>query len=611
MRDSSRPWPAGWLAAFAGCLMAGAPASAGPPDEPRVDTDIPEIGRPGGELRTLIGRARDTRLFYVYGYSRLVGYDLDLELVPDILASVDVEEGRSFTLRLRQGHRWSDGEPFTSEDFRFWWQDIALDPELMPAGPPIQLLVDGQPPEVEIVDERTVRYSWDRPNPFFLPSLAGASPIFIYAPAHYLKQFHRKYAKPEQLEPLIRETESRDWAQLFDRKERSNRFDNPDLPTLEPWMLSNAPPAERFIATRNPHFHRVDSQGQQLPYLDRLVFDVVDSRLVPIKTGAGETDIQARGLFFKDYTFLKESEPRSGLRTFLWREARSAHLALYPNLNAADDTWRELFRDQRVRHALSLALDREAISQYLYFGLATPANNTVIEESPLYSEEVAQACLGYDVEEANRLLDEVGLAGGPAGRRLPDGRPFELVVETAGEDSEQVDVLELVRDSWAAIGFKIHSRPSDREVLRNRIFSGDALMTIWYGWDNGVPTAEMPPKDFAPTSQYDQPMWPKWGQYFETKGKAGEPPALPEAQRLFDLYQSWAGSKSSDEREAIWTEILATYAPQCYSIGLVANVMQPVAVRQGLRNVPEEAVFNWEPHGQFGIYRPDTWWFDR
>ena len=611
MRDSSRPWPAGWLAAFAGCLMAGAPASAGPPDEPRVDTDIPEIGRPGGELRTLIGRARDTRLFYVYGYSRLVGYDLDLELVPDILASVDVEEGRSFTLRLRQGHRWSDGEPFTSEDFRFWWQDIALDPELMPAGPPIQLLVDGQPPEVKIVDERTVRYRWDRPNPFFLPSLAGASPIFIYAPAHYLKQFHRKYAKPEQLEPLIRETESRDWAQLFDRKERSNRFDNPDLPTLEPWMLSNAPPAERFIATRNPHFHRVDSQGQQLPYLDRLVFDVVDSRLVPIKTGAGETDIQARGLFFKDYTFLKESEPRSGLRTFLWREARSAHLALYPNLNAADDTWRELFRDQRVRHALSLALDREAISQYLYFGLATPANNTVIEESPLYSEEVAQACLGYDVEEANRLLDEVGLAGGPAGRRLPDGRPFELVVETAGEDSEQVDVLELVRDSWAAIGFKIHSRPSDREVLRNRIFSGDALMTIWYGWDNGVPTAEMPPKDFAPTSQYDQPMWPKWGQYFETKGKAGEPPALPEAQRLFDLYQSWAGSKSSDEREAIWTEILATYAPQCYSIGLVANVMQPVAVRQGLRNVPEEAVFNWEPHGQFGIYRPDTWWFDR
>jgi peptide/nickel transport system substrate-binding protein len=611
MNESTTRRSGGWLAGIAACLLSSTPVLAGPPDEPRVIADIPAIGRPGGEIKTLIGRARDTRLFSVYGYSRLVGYDPNLELVPDILASIDVEQGRSFTMHLRKGHRWSDGEPFTSEDFRFWWEDMALDPELMPSGPPIQLLVDGQLPKVEILDERTIRYSWEKPNPFFLPSLAGPSPIFIYAPAHYLKQFHTRYASQEQLATLIRQNEARDWAQLFDRKERSNRFDNPDMPTLEPWMLSNAPPAERFVGVRNPYFHRVDSQGQQLPYLDKMIFEVVDNKLVPIKTGAGETDIQARGLFFKDYTFLKESEPRSGLRTFLWPEARGAHLALYPNLNAADETWRNLFRDQRFRRALSLSVDREAISQYLYFGLATPANNTVIEASPLYTEEVAQACLGYDVDEANRLLDELGLEGGPAGRRLPGGRPLELVVETAGEDSEQTDVLELMRDSWAQIGFKIHAKPSDREVLRNRIFSGDALMTIWYGWDNGVPTADMPPKDFAPTSQYDQPMWPKWGQYFETKGKAGEAPALPEAQKLFQLYEQWAGSTTSEEREAIWHEVLSTYAPQCYTIGLVANVMQPVAVRAGLKNVPEEAVFNWDPHGQFGIYRPDTWWFDR
>jgi peptide/nickel transport system substrate-binding protein len=602
------------LAAALGIALGGlgpASALAGPPEEPRVLADIPVVGAPGGELRTLIGRARDTRLLHVYGYARLVTYDLDLKLIPDILADYQVEDGRTFTFRLRKGHAWSDGKPFTTEDFRFWWEDVAQVPELMPSGPPIQLLVEGELPEVEIVDDTTIRYSWAKPNPFFLPSLAGPTPITLALPAHYLKQFHKKYAEPGQLEEAVKATKSRDWAQLFGRRERATEFDNPEMPTLAPWRIATAPPAERFVAVRNPHFHRVDSQGQQMPYVDQLILEVVDSKLIPIKTGAGGTDLQARGLFFKDYTFLKESEPRSGLTTLLWREARGAHLALYPNLNAADPEWQKLFRDLRFRKALSLAVDREAINQFLYFGLATPANNTVTPDSPLYTDAIGQACLGFDTAKANALLDEIGLARGSGEmRRLPDGRPLELVVETAGEDTEQADVLELVRDSYAKIGFTIHTKPSDREVLRNRIFSGEALMTIWYGWDNGVPTADMPPNNFAPTSQYDQPMWPKWGQYHETKGQAGEAPAL-EAAELMELYKSWGRSETTGEREKIWGQMLELFGSQCYTIGLVGNVMQPVAVRAGLQNIPAEAVYNWEPHGQFGIFRPDTWWLKK
>jgi len=577
-----------------------------------VIEDMPELGEPGGRLTTLVGRAKDVRLLYVYGHARLVGYDPDLELIPDILADYEVEEGRIFTLHLREGHLWSDGEPFTTEDLRFWWEDVALNEEISPVGPPIQMVIDGELPEVEVIDEHTIRYSWSRPNPFFLSSIAAASPLFIYMPAHYLKRFHADYADPDELARLVEEDNARDWAQLFHRRERMNRFDNPDLPTLQPWMNTTFPPAERFVAKRNPHFHRIDSEGQQLPYLDEVVLDVVDSSLIPAKTGAGDTDLQSRHLFFKDYTFLKESAERSGLNIHLWREARGAHLALYPNLNAADETWRELFRDRKVRRALSLAVDREAINEFLYFGLATPANNTVLEDSPLYSEEVGQACLQGGVEEANRLLDESALSpiGEDGVRRLPDGRPFELVVETAGEDTEQADVLELVRESWAEIGLRMHTRPSEREVLRNRIFSGEALMTIWYGLENGVPTADMSPKEFVPVSQYDQPQWPKWGQYYETRGEAGVPPDEPEAQRLLELYKEWQGAIETDKRRDIWKEILETYAPECYTIGLVANVKQPVAVHKNLRNVPEEAIYNWEPHAQLGVYRPDTFWYD-
>src|ERR687891_396470 len=164
-------------------LFGASPVSAGPPDEPSVvEMDgYKSPGNPGGELNMLVGRTKDTRLMAVYGYARLVAYNEAFELVPDILNDVDVEDGRVFTMHLRPGHRWSDGEPFTSEDFRYWWEDVANNEQLSPTGPPAELYIDGEPPKVEFPDERTVRYSWSSPNPFFLPALAGATPTFTAA----------------------------------------------------------------------------------------------------------------------------------------------------------------------------------------------------------------------------------------------------------------------------------------------------------------------------------------------------------------------------------------------------------------------------------------------
>src|SRR6185436_12720227 len=151
-------------------------------------------GHHGGTLQSLAGRSRDTRLFTIYGYARLVVYTPDLKIVPDLVESFEAVEGRSFTFKLRKGHRWSDGQPFTTEDFRYYWEDVANNKELSPSGPPRDLLVDGEPPRVEIINETTVRYTWRQPNPSFLPRLAGTSPLFIFRPAHYLKQFHKKYS---------------------------------------------------------------------------------------------------------------------------------------------------------------------------------------------------------------------------------------------------------------------------------------------------------------------------------------------------------------------------------------------------------------------------------
>ena len=153
-------------------------------------------------------------------------------------------------------------------------------------------------------------------------------------------------------------------------------------------------------------------------------------------------------------------------------------------------------------------------------------------------------------------------------------------------------------------------KPSQREVFRNRIFSGQALMSIWSGLENGVATAESSPEELAPTSQ-QQLMWPKWGQYFETSGKMGLAPDMPEAQELSRLSVEWIETTDPKRRELIWHRMLEIHADQVYSIGIVAGVQQPVVVKRGLMNVPKEGIYNWDPGAHFGIYRPDTFWFDR
>ena len=568
-------------------------------------------GRHGGELRLLMGRAKDVRLMVVYGYARLVGYDPDYRLVADILASVEVEEGRVFTLQLRPGHRWSDGHPFTSEDFRYYWEDIATNESLSPFGPPRAYLVEGEPPRFEVLDEHTVRYAWRKPNPFFLPALAGARPEPLYAPAHYLGAFHARYANEEALNARAREEGKRSWAALHTSRTRPYKNTNPDLPSLQPWVNTTAPPSQRFVFVRNPYFHRVDANGRQLPYIDRVVVNISDGKLVPAKTGAGESDLQARHLTFNDYTFLKRSEKRNAKQVRLWETTRGAHVALYPNLNVEDAGWRALLRDVRFRRALSLAIDRHEVNQVIYFGLATEGNDTVHAKGPLYREEYRTRWAQFDLGAANALLDEMGLVerNHEGIRLMPDGRPLEIIVETAGEYTEQTDVLELVGWTWKEAGIKLFSKPLQREVFRNRIVSGQTVVSVWSGMENGLPLPDMSPHDLAPTSQ-DQYQWPEWGRHYETAGASGEAPALAPARELADLSRDWLSAPDTAARRAIWERMLEIRADNVFSIGIVSGVPQPVVVDAQLRNVPELGIYNWDPGAHFGIYRPDTFWFE-
>jgi peptide/nickel transport system substrate-binding protein len=579
---------------------------------PKVPIVVDAAGQYGGDMVTLVPRPRDIRYISTFTYTRLVGYDRNLQLQPDLLEKYENKDDRVFTFFLRPGHRWSDGSPFTTEDFRYYWEDVAQNADLSPAGPPEFMMVDGKPPRFEILDERTLRFTWDKPNPRFLPQLAGALDPGIYRASAYLKQFHAKYADKAALEEKAKQQKLKSWAALHNRLDDMKEQTNPALPTLMPWRVITAAPANRFVFERNPYYHRIDRQGQQLPYVDRLIMDVSASGLFAAKANAGELDLLFRGLSMSDIPVLKEGEKAKGYTTLLWPYARGTELALYPNLNTVDPVWRRLNRDLRFRRALSLGIDRKTLNNALLFGLGTEGNNTIVAESPLFSQALRTTNADYNPGEASRLLDEVGLTkrNGAGIRLLPDGRELEIIVETDGESSLVVDGLTLIGEFWREIGVRLFVKPQDRTVLRNRSYAGLTVMVAAPGLDNAIPTVIMPPTELAPMRQ-DNYTWPKWGQFVETKGKNGEPVDIPEAQRLLDLYTTWMNTGNRDVQRDAWNEMLRNHAENQWSIGTISGALQPIVMRNGLQGLLAKALYSWEPTAMIGIYRPDEIYWNK
>ena len=273
--------------------------------------------------------------------------------------------------------------------------------------------------------------------------------------------------------------------------------------------------------------------------------------------------------------------------------------------------WRGLMRDLRFRRALSLAVNRHEINEVIYFGLAIEGQNTVLPQSPLYEPAYRQAWAQYDLGEANRLLDLIGLTkrGSDDVRLLPDGRPMEIIVEYSGELPEEPDVLELIRNSWRHIGIRLFAKPAQLTLFRRRVFSGEALMSLDKGIENGLANAASSPWEFAPTTQQEL-EWPKWGQYYETKGRAGEPPDLPSAVRLRDLFNQWLGTASEEQAGADLARNPANLGRRSVFDRHGRRRIAACRRQRSTTQCPEKGIYNWDPGAFFGIYKPDHFWFE-
>jgi peptide/nickel transport system substrate-binding protein len=541
----------------------------------------PEIGQYGGSIRTLTPSVGQDTDVFVLCNEPLINTPgiLGEEVTPNIVEAYEVSpDQKTFTFKLRKGLKWSDGAPVTTEDVRYAFEDVLQNPELTKAFPlwlRTASKFDGQPAKATIIDDVTFKLDFAEPYGGFLLVLAVQSwrnYAEFLKPSAYLKKFHKKYAKPEELDAAMKAENVTEWVGLYTLKDRSflgGGFANKQLlgtPTLHPWVIKTVTP-QLTTFERNPYYFKVDAAGNQLPYIDTIQsFYVADVEVIDLKNMAGECDFARSNPKLIKLPLYKENEVKGGYKMRLGR-LHATVIDVFLNLTYKDETWRKVVQDKRFRQALNMAIDRAEIIDTIWYGYAKPS--TIVPSK-------------LDIAAANKLLDEMGLDKKDAdGFRLgPDGKTFVVPFETGAQRADQIPTLELLVAFWKKIGVKTTVKKIDGSLWSQRTAAGEHQATIywshtplWYMGDLG------------------QTMWATlWQQWWTSGGKQGEEP--PADVKAFFTKISQISAVPPEQGRKAYDEVRKMMNDNIYYLVPVENMMQPMLANAKLANVSDsEDVF--------------------
>jgi peptide/nickel transport system substrate-binding protein len=558
------------------------------PSNPLVTTPF-SVGEYGGTWHTVWSGPSDNQNINNHlRYARLLdlSHTTGFDLFPDIAEEWGVSaDGKEFTFKIREGIKWSDGTPFTTEDVQFWWEDIINDEELTP-GIPLVFQSGESVMQLEVVDDYTFKAAFDEPYGIFPIIFAtyGYDEPFVATPKHYLSQFHPKYIGAEQAGQLAQDAGMETWVQLFQSK--YDWMINPDLPQMTAWVVE-VPPDEtgHTVWVRNPYYHRVDTEGNQLPYIDRVEYTQMDSDEVAVLAAAnGQVDLQIRFFRGEDFVTLKQNETAGEYHILPYYSFRGTEdTALHLNQTTSDPQLREIFGDVRFRQAVSLAMDRQEINEVLFQGLGVPRQASPPEGSPYFKEEYANSFAEQDIEQANRLLDEMGLTEKDAeGYRLrPDGKTLEIIWEY-NDTRNNAKLSELVKSYLHAVGIQVTLQPRERSIYIDRASSPDLQMGMWMFGGDFLGMRE----DYLPSGS--RGGWAtEWKRWLDSDGTAGEEPPQ-ELLHISELISLAYSTTDPAERDAYAFEINEIWTENLWSIGLVGMAPRAGVIRNNFMNVPED-----------------------
>lgn len=566
---------------------------------PPVEERLPEnplvvpaesIGQYGGVWRRGFLGPADMNSYARVVYDSLARATADGNtLVPKVAESIEPNADNTvWTVKLRKGARWSDGDPMDADDIMFWWNDVYQSTDLNVYFFTGLKNIDGSFPTVEKVDDYTVTFTFKEGQSNFLMDISnvdGSDRMYAaFLPSHYLKQFHPNYTAQADLDKMAKDAGYDTWVQLFASKNAPP--ENPERPTMAAWVPATRISEKIFTLKRNPYYIGVDTAGNQLPYLDEVRFTFFqDANALNLAAVAGEFDLQERTISLANYTVLKENEAAGKYNVYTWNSFGGVDCGLIFNPTyRGDPEIAELLQTRDFRVALSQAINRSEIQESAFLGLGEARQDVPAPTSRFYpGDEVAYRFTEQDVEAANKLLDGIGLDQKNAeGIRLTkSGKPVTVEISVVPMYGTWTDATQLIAKDWEAVGVKGIVQVRERATHFQMRASDDLMIEVWMDDFTSNPLG----MSFAVYPQRAQNV--AWRTWYYTNGEQGTEP--PDDQKEDLAKYLGARALPAAESEQAMKEVYANYVDQMYMIGIVG--MSPMingvaVVNKNLKNVP-------------------------
>ncbi len=566
--------------------------------EPIVIQGVDGIGNYGGSWYRIINSEGDAGVMnWRIGGARLarwspLGYPIQPHLAKSWTVSEDMQ---TYTVHLRRGMRWSDGHPFTARDILYWWEHEILHFE----GTPRQMQVWGQMGELEMIDDYTVKFHFPMPHGQFPEVIAKEE---FWAPEHYLRPFHPEQGDPEKIAAMMNAQNAPSARSAYFRLKDLR---NPEHPRMNPWVMRTHQASPPFSFVRNPYYPVVDTEGNQLPYIDRVVNDLRSEDMLAVTASAGDITMQMRHIRYEDHTLYMANRDSGQYDVYFWFRGERSNFVIFPNLNRRIDAdkpetaWKNKFLNKpEFRQALSLAINRKDIIQAEYDGIVEAAQLDPGPESPFHYPRLAQAFIDYDPERANALLDQIGLTqrDGEGYRTFPDGTRMTFFLNMS--EFTGLGPSQFIVDDWRAVGVRAIPQLLSRNLWQAQQSGQEHDMTVWTGESEFLPLTE--PRNFVPTQHHSfyAPGYAAWyllggmhgTEASRERGHAIEPPEDHPLRKTMYLLRDALSAQDLEAQQDSFFQILDIAAENLWTINIATPTPQLVIVKRGLGNVPRNAI---------------------
>lgn len=589
------------------------------PPEPMIIQPVESVGEYGGTWHAVTsdpGAGNIKMKLYdppIRWKADLTGYE------PGMATYEWSDEGKTFTMHFKKGIKWSDGVPFTMEDIKFWWEDMATNPDMKTKTVPWYMYKSDAttPLDMEFPDDYT--WVWKSDQAMWVTPYILAQGFWewepIMQPRHFLEEYHPIYNADAD----------------YDTLDQIDRFvETPGFPCLMAWCLEEYTAGESWLFARNPYYWKVDTMGNQLPYIDYLQVELVqDKEVRTLNVSQGKYEATFRGTDDpRDFPFLAEQADANGYELYPgWMNGAGAWPGWLINQDYNGDEpeaeeIRELLRNKWFRKGLSISLDRQRFIDVVWEGIGTPQQATISPqawhfaattgEGPAIFKEWQESDAEYDVAGAEDYFDRAKFTDqdGDGWRDLPSGKPFELILDLGdwGGQIVPVDSTELAKEYWEAVGIKI--------VVNNLMGQPDWNLRQEEGLYM-LRNCHASEVDIWTYPDWIFPLrnnraWPLEGLYRQSGGTEGwEPEVGSPAARLQNLYDIGQTTSSEQARhEIVWEAIRIHMDDGPFTLGVAGDQPMPVVVKIGFHNIQTYGVLGpWAPASP-GNVNPEQFWME-